>query len=524
MSYQQYPGGYGQPPPPNQFGGGGYQQPNFGAPQGYPPQGPPQGPQNYPPQQQQGGAAGSYYNPQSQPPPQGAPYGGQQGFPGPSGYPPQQNYNDRGQYQPPPPQMGGQYPPGPNAYPQGPGPSGYGAPPPNQYQQPPPQNYGGAPPYSAPSPYGGAPPYGAPPPQPYGNQYPQQQSYQPQFPGAHMGGHPDGPSPGYEDPPQSNAMEYRKQADALRVAMKGFGTDESELIRVIAKLQTPYGVHSVQKAFNERHGRDLLKDVKSETSGRFKDALIAVLRGPLLEEVYAVHDAIHRPGTTESVLNDVLLCRSPPDLDAIKKTYQRTFSRDLESDVRGDLSMKTENMFAFALQNRRALESYPVDIAQSEKDAYNIHLAMEGVGTTGTVTGGVFGGTHQETVYSTILSRNDAQIGAMVQSYERMYGRKLEHSIEKKFSGHMQQALLYAVRGGTNKARRDAMLLEDAMKGIGTKDDLLIHRIVKYRWNKAYFENVKKAYYELYKKNLDERVHGETSGDYRRFLVALILG
>ncbi|EPS35799.1 hypothetical protein H072_10798 [Dactylellina haptotyla CBS 200.50] len=502
MSYQQYPGGYGGPPPQ------GYppQQPYGAPPQGYP-QGAPQG---YPPPQQQGayqqpgGAAAGFYN-QSGPPPQGAPYG-QSGYPPQPhqpGYPPQPEYKDRGSYQQPPP---GQYPMGPGAYGT---PGGYGAPPPNPYPPQAPYNYSGA-------------PHGAPPPNAYGQPYPpgppgHQQPFPPQFPGQ---GPPGGPSPGFEDPPACNPQEYSKQADGLRRAMKGFGTDEAELIRIVAQLQTPYAVHSVNKAFSQNHHRDLIKDVKSETSGRFEDALVSVLRGPLLEEVHALHDAIHRPGTTESVLNDVLLCRSPPDLDAIKKAYRRTFSRDLETDVRGDLSMKTENMFSFVLQNRRAEEFVPVDIAQAEKDAYNIQMAMEGVGAGVT---GPFGGTHQEAVYSTIFSRNDAQIGAIAHSYERMYNRRLESVIEKKFSGHMEDALLYAIRGGTNKANRDAVLLEDSMKGLGTKDTLLIHRIVKYRWNKAHFENVKRAYQDIYRKSLEDRVHGETSGDYRKFLIALLI-
>ncbi|KAF3916767.1 Annexin-B10 [Dactylellina cionopaga] len=516
MSYPQYPGGYGAPggpPPPGQYG---YPPPNnYGGPQGYPP-GPSPGPppqQSFPPPQHQGsyhqpgGSANAYFNPSAQPTPPPGGYGGQPAYGGQIPQPgyPQPDYNaSRASYNAPPVPPhpnAGQHPPGPNQYPPG---GGYGGPPPNQYQQPLYNNFGGPPPPNQYGQYAGQPP-------------PQQQPYPPQ----QYAAHPSGPSPGFEDPPQCNPLEYSKQADYLRKAMKGMGTNESELIRVIAGLKTAFAVHSVQRAFSQRHQRDLIKDIKSETSGRFEDVLVAVARGPLLEEVYALHDAIHRPGTTESTLNDVLLCRSPPDLDAIKKAYKRTFSRDLETDVRGDLSMKTENMFTFVLQNRRSEETAPADSGQAEKDAYNIQMAMEGVGGAG--IGGMFGGTHQDAVYSTILSRNDAQIGLIAYSYERMYSRRLEGMIEKKFSGHMQTALLYAVRGGTDKARRDAMLLEDAMHGVGTKDALLIHRIVKYHWNKPHFENVKRAYQELYRKSLEDRVYGETSGDYRKFLIALIV-
>lgn len=210
--------------------------------------------------------------------------------------------------------------------------------------------------------------------------------------------------------------------------MKGFGTNEAQLIGVLSSLNTPYAVLSTQKAFAQRYNRDLIQDLKSETSGRFEDAILAIARGPLMQEVYALHGAIHRPGTAESVLNDVLLCRSPADLSAIIKAYNTHFKRSLEADVRGDLSLKTEDMFVFALQARRSEDNMPVEMSQIEKDAYNMHYALQGIGSA--VPFGI-GGTNQEAVYSVILSRNDAQIGAIAYSYERMFSARLETVIEK---------------------------------------------------------------------------------------------
>ncbi|KAK6343965.1 Annexin A6, variant 2 [Orbilia brochopaga] len=371
MSYQQP---YAGAPPPQSFN---YQQPGYPYP-------PPPGPSQQP-------AGAPYY----QAPPQGPP--GYPSQPPQPGYPPQLDYANRA-YPPAPAYAGQQQQPG--AYP-----------PPSQYPQ--------QPPYGAPLPHPGAmnPQYlPSQPPAAYPQQYPMQ---------------PAGPTPGFEDPLQFDPHDQRltREADALRTAMKGFGCNQAELIRVMSALNTPYAIHSVARAFQQRYNRDLLADLKKETSGNFQDTLLAIARGPLLEEVHAVHAAIHRPGTTETVLDDVLLCRSPPDLDAIKKAYKRAFSRELEADVRGDLSLKTESMFAFALQNRRAPDNEPVDMGQIEKDVYNIHLALEGVGGAG--VGGILGGTHQEAVYSTILSRNDAQIGAIAHSYERMYHRRLDVTIEK---------------------------------------------------------------------------------------------
>ena len=57
---------------------------------------------------------------------------------------------------------------------------------------------------------------------------------------------------------------------------------------------------------------------------------------------------------------------------------------------------------------------------------------------------------------------------------------------------------------------------------LGTKDDLLIMRVVRIHWDRAHLENVKRAYQQMYKRDLIKRIHGETSGDYRSMLETLV--
>jgi annexin A7/11 len=86
----------------------------------------------------------------------------------------------------------------------------------------------------------------------------------------------------------------------------------------------------------------------------------------------------------------------------------------------------------------------------------------------------------------------------------------------------MESALLYQLHTGTDKAMRDAMLLEDAMHGAGTKDHLLVNRVVRVHWDKNYMQQVKGAYQHKYHKSLTHRIKGETSGDYERLMIACL--
>lgn len=99
--------------------------------------------------------------------------------------------------------------------------------------------------------------------------------------------------------------------------------------------------------------------------------------------------------------------------------------------------------------------------------------------------------------------------------------------IKSEFSGHMEDALLYiteAVEGNAPIAvQRDAALLEESMKGMGTKDERLVYRLFRAHWDRARFEEVKRCYaHTMHKKGLKNRIEGETSGDYKRFLSAIV--
>jgi len=86
----------------------------------------------------------------------------------------------------------------------------------------------------------------------------------------------------------------------------------------------------------------------------------------------------------------------------------------------------------------------------------------------------------------------------------------------------MEDALLFQLRHGMDKYMHQAQLLEDAMAGLGTKDQLLVSRIVRFHWDQANMANTRGAYEKRYRTNLASRIRGETSGDYEKLMLACI--
>lgn len=86
----------------------------------------------------------------------------------------------------------------------------------------------------------------------------------------------------------------------------------------------------------------------------------------------------------------------------------------------------------------------------------------------------------------------------------------------------MKDALLFQVGHAVDKYMHAAELLEASMAGLGTKDHLLVSRVVRFHWDRQELANVKGAYQRRYKKDLSIRIWGETSGDYRDLMMACV--
>lgn len=256
---------------------------------------------------------------------------------------------------------------------------------------------------------------------------------------------------------------------------------------------------------------DLAKHLADKNSSWFANGLSAIARGPLQQDVHRLHEAMAGLGTKESILNEVLLSRSNADINAIKAEYKRTYHRDLVAAVKDELSLKTERHFEVVLSATRAEDSAPVVKSDIDRDVDTIYRATEGkIG-------------HDSMAVCSIFSlRNDNQLRAIAHEYERKYAARLENVIRKEFSGHMEDALLYQLQHGMDRYMLQARLLEDSMAGLGTKDHQLVNRVVKCHWDPDNLANVKGAYETRYKKSLGSRIRGETSGDYRRLMLACI--
>lgn len=84
------------------------------------------------------------------------------------------------------------------------------------------------------------------------------------------------------------------------------------------------------------------------------------------------------------------------------------------------------------------------------------------------------------------------------------------------------------MNGVINRPARDALLLRHAIRDIAdhNKDEelryeLLISRLVRFHWDRAHLERVKKEYFVKGARSLEEDIADATKGDFRGFMLGL---
>jgi annexin A7/11 len=302
-------------------------------------------------------------------------------------------------------------------------------------------------------------------------------------------------------------FDASRDAQILRKAMKGFGTDEDALISVICR-RPDVQRQQICRAFKQSYGKDLIEDVKSETRGNFENLLVALLT-PLME-FYAkeIHDAIAGFGTDEDVLIEVLCCLSNHEIHEIKHCFYRMYGQQLEHWLMGDTSGHFKRLLV-SLCNANRDETGVTNPQNARIDAQE--LINAGVARFGT----------DESTFNRILcQRNFEQLRLVCDEYQKLAGHSLESAIKKEFSGDIEDGLLAIVHCVKDKAEFFAKRLHKSMAGLGTNDRQLI-RLVVTRCE-VDMADIKVAFERKYGKSLKSFIKGDTSGDYKHALFALI--
>uniref|UniRef100_A0A8C6PAA6 Annexin n=1 Tax=Nothobranchius furzeri TaxID=105023 RepID=A0A8C6PAA6_NOTFU len=279
-------------------------------------------------------------------------------------------------------------------------------------------------------------------------------------------------------------------AEKLKAAMKGAGTDEAAIIAILAH-RTIAQRQRIKEAYKRTVGKDLAEDLSSELSGHFKSVVLGLLMLAPVYDAYELRHAMKGAGTEEACLIDILASRSNAEINAINAVYKTEYGKTLEDDICGDTSGMFKRVLVSLITAGRD-ESNNVNEAQAVQDAKEIYEAGEARWGT------------DETKFLTILC---------------VRNRTHHNLIKREMSGSLEDIFLAIVKCMKSKPAFFAERLYKSMKGLGTTDTVLIRIMVA----RAEIDmlDIKAQFLKMYGKTLYSFIKGDTSGDYRKILLEL---
>ena len=299
----------------------------------------------------------------------------------------------------------------------------------------------------------------------------------------------------------------QQDADALRKAMKGIGCDEKAIIAVCVGRTNAQRLEIV-KAYKASYGRDLLADLKSELHGKFEDAMIALFTDPIEYDADELRKAMKGLGTNEDTLIEIIASRPPAILRQIKEKFNEKYKRDLEKDVKSETSGTLRKLLVALLQCSRSTNTQP-NPEQCKAIAEEIYKAGEAkLGTDESVFNKYF------------CSLSPIELAHVARAYHQITGHTILQAIDNEFSGDSKKALKTIVYATLSPSEYFATRVHDAVKGLGTKDHLLIRVIVSR--SEIDMPQIKQYYKQLFGKDMYDDVKNDISGDYRTLLLGII--
>ncbi|KAL5549300.1 hypothetical protein UlMin_004531 [Ulmus minor] len=305
-------------------------------------------------------------------------------------------------------------------------------------------------------------------------------------------------------PPHFSAVE---DAEALRNAFKGWGTDEKAIVGILGHRNAVQR-KQIREAYDQLFQEDLVKRLESDLSGHFERAVYRWILDPADRDAVLANVALRKSEYDFKVLIELSCVLSPEEFLAVKRAYQFRYKHSLEEDVashnQGDLR---KLLVALVGVYRYNGEEINAKLANSEADI--LHEAIKKKDF------------NSDEVIRILSTRSKAQLNATFNRYREEH--KL--SITKDLLGEsavseFQKALHATVRCINDPHKYYAKLLRDGIKKIGTDEDTLT-RVIETRAEKD-LKHIKEVYYKKNSVSLDDAVSKEISGDYKALLLALI--
>ena len=224
-------------------------------------------------------------------------------------------------------------------------------------------------------------------------------------------------------------VEY--DAYLLYKAMKGIGSDKDVIAEVVC-FRNFDRLNKIKVKFKEMYKKDLIPEIKSETSGDFREIVLKLLENPrnknaspnlenckkIAEELYNAGE--NKIGTNESVFIKYFTSLSPEELQLVSKEYHKNYGKNIVQVIKSEFGGNDQKILLnilYGLYNA------------SEYFARKIFDAVDGAGTA------------DDQLIRCIVSRCEIDMRMIKKYFKQIYKKDMIERVNEDTGGDYQKLL-----------------------------------------------------------------------------------
>ena len=214
-------------------------------------------------------------------------------------------------------------------------------------------------------------------------------------------------------------------ADLLYKAMKGIGSDKDIITEVLC-FRNPERINQIKEKFQEKYGKDLVAEIKSETSGDYQKIVLKLLEGDRtqdgkadVEKCSGIADELYKAGegkigTDESIFIKYFTSLSPNELLIVCKEYHKKYKKNMLDVIENEFDGNEKKLLTVMLY---ALFS------PSEFFAKQIMESIKGIGTD------------DVKLIRSVITRYSIDMKKVKKYFKKMYNKELLDEVKDDVSG-----------------------------------------------------------------------------------------
>ncbi|KAL5751541.1 hypothetical protein ACOSQ2_022048 [Xanthoceras sorbifolium] len=301
-------------------------------------------------------------------------------------------------------------------------------------------------------------------------------------------------------------VSVSEDVERLHKAFKGWGTDEKTIISILAHRNASQRL-LIREIYKETYGDDLLKTIDKELSRDFERAVLLWTFTPAERDAYLVNEAVKSHTVNKWVLLEIACTRSSLQLYAAKQAYHARYKKSLEEDVAYHTSGDIRKLLVPLVSSFR-YEGDEVNMALAKKEAKIIREAISDKKY------------NDDELIRILSTRSKAQLNASLNHYKDEYGKSINKDLITDSKDDFLILLRAAIKCLTFPEKYFEKVLRMAIKGYGT-DEWAVTRVVTTR-AEVDMQHIKEEYHRRNSVTLESAIARDTSGDYKKMLLALI--